>query len=466
MGNGAPIRTFTRDAGVPKGRHRMNEDRTVVYVAMSGVRIYDAELTALGMTLPGFIERGKVIASLPSLGLLTLAGNAPENWSPVYIEIDAFAEDSAQLILQQQPDLVAISSLSARVNDAYKLAAQIKEAGIPVVIGGLHASAMPEEAEMYADVVVVGQGERLWREVLSDFENGSLKHRYVESRKPLLENLNQPAYELLNPDKYNRIPLQTTRGCPLDCQFCGASRLISNYGRKPLAQIEQELDSITSIWPKPFIELADDNTFVNKEWGLQLVKLIGKFGAKWFTETDITFADDDRLLEASAEAGCAQVLIGFESIDESSLRETDQRNWKANQRKRYVEAIEKIQSKGISVNGCFVFGFDSDRESVFETTADFVQESGLTEVQVTILTPFPGTRLYKNLRNQRRLLKENFWDECTLFDVTFRPKNMSVAELRAGFRELVGKLYSECASHERKARQIGITRNRLQGAKN
>jgi radical SAM superfamily enzyme YgiQ (UPF0313 family) len=421
---------------------------------MSGVRIKNERLLSLGMTLPGFVERGKVIASLPSLGLLTIAGCFPENWELDYLEIDDL-DDSELSRRAQDADLVAISTLAARTNDAYRIADQLRAEGKVVVFGGLHASALPNEVLLHANAVVVGEGEPAWSKVLEDYENGQLRqiYRSADARDPVHEFGCHPfpRWDLLEPEKYNRLTLQTTRGCPLDCEFCAASRLISPYRRKSLDRVDAELDRIKEFWPHPFIELADDNTFVNKKWARELVRVLAKHDLRWFTESDISVADDPELLEGLAESGCAQLLIGLESVDATSLESADTKGWKKRKRDSYLERIERIQSYGISVNGCFVIGFDSDGLSVFEATRDFVLESRLSEVQITILTPFPGTALYRRLLGQGRLKEESFWDECTLFDLTFSPTLMSREELESGFHWLAGELYSPEATNRRKS---------------
>ncbi len=431
---------------------------------MSGVRIQNPDLLSLGMTLPGFINRGKVIASLPSLGCLTLAGLTPPDWELAYVEIDHLTDSTFDDVYEKSCDLVAISSLTARINDAYLLADELMKRGRTVVIGGLHASAVPEEARLHSDSVIVGEGEPVWQEVCSDYLVNRLKKEYRAERLHHFAPWSIPRYDLLNPSRYNRITLQTTRGCPLNCTFCGASRLISHYKTKPIELIEQELEAIDAIWPKPFIELADDNTFVNKKWAKEMIKVLKRKKVKWFTESDISIADDEELLTELASSGCAQILVGLESIDPGALDETDTKSWKRKRRSQYFESISKIQEKGISVNGCFIFGFDSDLPSVFDSTAEFALDSGLSEVQITILTPFPGTQLYHKLKHERRMLFENIWDKCTLFDVTFRPRGMSAKELESGFMNLAATLYSRENSSKRKAILNQCTRQRLKHA--
>lgn len=413
---------------------------------MSGVRVDNQKLLDLGLTLPGFVDRSKVIASLPSLGLLILAAHTPDHWEIIYKEIDACADDFLDSIALEAPDLIAFSSLTARINETYKCSQFFRQRGITTAIGGLHVSAMPEEAALYTDVVIQGEGERIWEKLLEDFENGELQKKYssLENNKLAFDfcDAKIPRYDLLDISKYNRLTVQTTRGCPLNCHFCAASRTISKYKKKPILQIEKELEAIFKIWDRPFIELADDNTFVDKKWASDLLQLFGKYKMKWFTETDISIAYDESNLELLAKSNCAQVLIGFETANRSSLQNLDRANWKLKQFDQYYKAIEKIQSYGISVNGCFILGFDSDDESTFTQTKQFIKASNLTEVQITLLTPFPGTALYNQLKSENRLLKENYWEKCTLFDVNFVPKNFSVASLEHHFQELMSDVYA------------------------
>lgn len=439
----------------------------LLFIAMSGVRVKNEALLEVGLTLPGFVERSKVIASLPSLSLLTLAAHTPAHWVVEYREIDELSPEEQAGLLDTPYDLVAISSLTARVLDAYALADALRARGVTVVLGGLHASMMPEEAREHVDAVVQGEGELLWPRLLADFEAGQLLPLYSSFNKTQpayrLSEALEPRYDLLEIEKYNRLTLQTTRGCPLDCEFCGASRLISPYKIKPIHQVRRELEAILELWPQPFIELADDNTFANKRWARELAELLGEYDIPWFTETDISVADDDELLKLLAQAGCTQLLIGFESTDSASLYDLDGRHWKYSQHAYYQEKIAKIQSYGIAVNGCFVLGFDTDDARVFDRTRDFVLGSELADVQITLLTPFPGTALYRRLRSKGRLLKEIFWDQCTLFDVTFQPQQMSAESLEERFRGLMAELYAPEVTARRKHRFRECVRTRRWG---
>lgn len=415
----------------------------IALMAMSGIRVCDTELLELGLTLPGFVERSKTIASLPSLGLLTLAGMTPRHHELSYIEVpDLTAVDP----LPADFDLIAISSYSAQINEAYDLAAQYKSLGIPVVIGGPHVSVLPHEAIDHCDAVVIGEGECVWLDVLNDCENGKLKRIYGSLKgKYSLNNAPIPAFELLDISKYNRLTVQTSRGCPHRCEFCASSiLLVDEYKQKPMHQVLAEIDKIIDIWKNPFIEFADDNTFVNKEYWKELLTQLKERKIKWFTETDLSVSEDEKLLELMRESGCAQVLIGFESPNQPALQGVDLRNdWKYNHFTKYKEAIQKIQSHGVTVNGCFVIGLDGHDETIFEQVFEFVKEAKLYEVQVTILTPFPGTPLYERLKDQNRLLEPEAWTKCTLFDLNFEPLNMTREALAGGFKTLVSKLYDD-----------------------
>lgn len=432
---------------------------------MSGVRVQNQELMALGLTLPGFVERSQVIASLPSLGLLTLAAHTPPHWNVTYTELDQYQESDITAILDQQPDIVAFSALTARINETYALAQRFRQAGITVVIGGLHVTALPQEAQPYVDVVIQGEGERIWEQLLNDFEQQQVQPLYSSLTTPKynfpLHQARIPRYDLLDLSNYNRLTLQTTRGCPLHCSFCAASRTLSAYKKKPLEHIQRELDAIFALWDRPFIELADDNTFVDKKWSKELLKLFGQYKMKWFTETDISVAYDEELLELLAASNCAQVLIGFETSEAEGLKGIDRNDWKYRQFEQYLTAIEKIQSYGISVNGCFIIGFDTDTPESLKRTEEFILSSGLSEVQLTLLTPFPGTDLYTRLKQQNRLLADEYWDKCTLFDLTFVPKHFTVEELEAEFQGLMSRVYAPEVVSQRKRHFRQLLRNKI-----
>jgi radical SAM superfamily enzyme YgiQ (UPF0313 family) len=420
-------------------------------IAMSGLRAHNAELTRLGLTLPGFVERNKTIASLPSLGLLTLAGMTPDDVELGYFEVDNIGDFDD---LSDDYDTVAISSFSAQMKDAYMLADKYRSAGIRVILGGLHVTAKPDEALQHADSIIIGEGEPSWPQLISDLQRGELQSKYDSRATPFdLAEAPMPRYELLDPGRYNRLTVQTQRGCTFDCEFCAASiRLSPLFRVKPVDKVIAEIRHIKEIWPNPFIELADDNTFANRKHGKRLVRALIPEHIRWFTETDISIASDGELLALMRDSGCAQVLIGFESPTLAGLSGVERKsNWKAKQLDSYHSAIDRIQGYGITVNGCFVMGLDSTGPESFQQVLDFVRESGLYEVQATIQTAFPGTPLYDRLQQSGRLIDETAWELCTLFDVNFRPDGMTAQELENNFLWLVQELYSADATRARRA---------------
>lgn len=435
-------------------------------LAMSGIRAHDPVLLKLGLTLPGFVERSKQVAALPSLGLLQLAAATPPGHELAYFEA---AEDLAEPEALYDCDLVAISTFSAQIFEAYSIADRLRAAGVKVALGGLHVSVLPDEAAQHADYVAVGEGEQVWKQIVAAAERGESQRTFRASDAPPVDVscLPIPRYDLLLERPYNRFTVQTSRGCPWRCDFCASTVMLSErYRKRPVEDVIRDVIAIRRLRPNAFLEFADDNTFVDKQWGKELCRALAPLGVKWFTETDISVADDEELLELIAASGCRQLLIGLESPEGSALEGMELRsNFKARRAEGYVDAIERIQAAGVTVNGCFILGLDHHEPAVFARVLEFVERTRLFEVQITYLTAFPGTPLYARFEAEQRLLKQRRWDLCTLFDVNYQPARMSPDELRAGFYELTGKLYSrEAMARRRESFYANLrTRSRTRG---
>ena len=425
------------------------------FIAISGVRAQNKELIELGLTLPGFIERKEVIASLPSLGLLTLAGLTPRDVAVTYTEVP---DPDGMILLPEGLDAVAISSFTAKIRDAYRLADRFRTAGVKVILGGLHVTARAQEASQHADAIVLGEGELGWPKVINDLKQGTLKPIYDHRLDSFdLAHAPMPRFDLLDPNRYNRLTVQTQRGCAWNCEFCAASvRLSPRFKVKPVAKVIAEIRRIKEIWPRPYIEFADDNTFVNKAHAKELVRAVSEEKIRWFTESDISLGDDEELLDLLGESGCAQVLIGLETPEPVALAGVELKsNWKRRRQDSYAESVRQIQKRGITVNGCFVLGLDGSGPDSFDAVLRFIRDIDLYEAQITLMTPFPGTPLHDRLLRENRLLDSEAWDQCTLFDVTYRPTAMSVSELELRFRDLMKKVYDPDFVRERRRRFHG-----------
>lgn len=430
-------------------------------IAMSGIRAASEELMAVGLTLPGVVERSRIVASMPSLSLLTLAALTPPDVEVEYHEIHDLRKHGD---LPSGFDLVAIATFTAQVFDAYAVARHYRERGVPTVMGGLHVTKLPDEALQHCTSVVIGEAEPLWPTVVDDARHGRLKQRYqmpVGFEYDLRESP-LPRFELLDASRYNRVTVQTSRGCPHLCDFCASSIFLTNrYKLKPVERVLAEVRRVKELWPQPFVEFADDNSFVHKAHYRELMTALRDARIGWFTEADISVADDPELLDLMRESGCRQVLIGLESPSEAGLNGVEvRRNWKLRQRSRYEQAVHAIQSHGITVNGCFILGLDGDGEEVFDSIYSFCDRTALFEVQLTVLTPFPGTPLYDRLLREGRILEPGAWQKCTLFDVNHRPTRMSPERLQQGLIELAKRVYDpQFVQHRRErffeARQQG-----------
>lgn len=420
-------------------------------LAMSGIRAHDPKLLELGLTLPGFVERSKAIASLPSLGLLYLAAVTPPGHEIAYYEAEA---DGNEPVEAYNCDLVAISTFSAQVFEAYAIADRLRLAGVKVAMGGLHVTALPEEAARHADYVVTGEGENAWPVVVRAAERSDPPQIIRANLFPPVNaaQLPVPRYDLLGDRPYNQFTVQTTRGCPWRCEFCASNVMLGQpYRKRPVADVIRDIEAIRLVREHPFIEFADDNTFVDKRWGKELCRQLAPQHLKWFTETDISIAEDVELLDLMHAAGCRQVLIGLESPQPEPLAGLEMNHdFKARWFSRYANAIERIQSRGITVNGCFILGLDGHTPAVFEQVLEFACATALYDVQITVLTAFPGTPLYDRLLREGRIIEPGRWDLCTLFDVNYRPLGMSPRQLQEGMYWLTEKLYNaDCTARRR-----------------
>jgi radical SAM superfamily enzyme YgiQ (UPF0313 family) len=278
---------------------------------------------------------------------------------------------------------------------------------------------------------------------LNDFENKRLKPFYQSNQVVNLEDSPLPRFDLLNSDNYHFIWLQTSRGCPHDCEYCTASKIFGRgYRSKTHEQILNELEFIRQHFKNKPISFSDDNFLVNKKSSEPLLEKITDLNIRWQAQSDISIGEDERFLHLLRRSGCSLLFIGLESITEDGLKTIDKRGWKQRQLKNYSSNIRRIQTTGIGVMGAFMVGMDGDDTTIFDRTTHFILRHNLYHASVTIVTPLPGTRLRRRFEKENRLLPTK-WDDYTGYNVNHVPKKMSIAELETGLTCLYRNIYNE-----------------------
>ncbi len=333
----------------------------------------------------------------------------------------------------ERPDLVALTSLTITAPRAYEIARRYRARGVPVVLGGVHATLLPDEAAEYVDVVFQGEAEGRWPGLIRDFEAGSLKSRY-NGAAGALRNLPLPRRDLYR-QRYFLQLVSASRGCRYRCEFCSLWRQAGGRHRaRPPAEVWAELEALPGRRPLFF---TDENVFTDRDWALALFQGLAERGFRrpYAIQASLDIAGDDRVLDALRRSGCMTVLIGFESLSEESLRLMRKGvNLKVGVA-RYKTEIDRLHDHGLAASGTFIFGYDGDGPDVFERTAEFVLEAGIDVAHFGLLTPLPGTDLFARLSREGRLFYTNFPADYARYDLqtaVFRPKKMTPEQLQAG----------------------------------
>jgi len=379
------------------------------------------------------------IEFIPNLALLSLASYLDPSWDIHFIEEDYVpGEQVEDVLFQQDFDIALISIVNYTALRGYEIADRYRKMGVYTVIGGLHASALPEEALLHADTVVVGEGEEILPVFIDDFLNGKPERIYRSETPVDLTKIPPARYDLIeNPRRYNKMPVLATRGCPRNCEFCCFPKLYGRiYRHKTTQQVVTDIKKIMEIHPKPYIHFCDENLFCDREFSRELVREIKKLNVPWECFCDMGIADDDKLLSLLKGSACRDLLIGLETVNPKVMEKVDP--WKYGKLKKYREDIRKIQHYGLPVTGLFILGFDDDDMSVFRNVCNFISDVGLYDMDFAILTPIPGSQLYTRLKKEGRIISEN-WAHYTWTHVNFQPMRMTPGELQEGllwiFRE-------------------------------
>lgn len=364
-----------------------------------------------------------------------LAAHTPED---VQLSLHDASLEALDLGDLPAADLVGISVNSKTAAAAYELADAYRALGVRVVLGGVHVSALPEEALLHADAVVVGEGERVWTDVVRDAQRGRLRPRYQNESWLDLAGLPLPRREVFQSRKY--VPfdvVQTARGCPYPCEFCSVSTYHGKRFRfRPVRDVVVELEQVG-----PRVFFADDNVMVYTKRGRELLEAMTSLRKSWVGQCSLAALHRPDNVALLARSGCKALFIGFESIEPATTRATGKRQ---NDPKRYREVVQRLSDAGIAVWGSFVFGLDGDRLVSFRRTVDFCLESKMTVALFALLTPYPGTRLYTRLRQEGRLLSDAWWldPDNELHAPLFQPLGMSREELRDAWVKAWLRMYS------------------------
>ena len=377
----------------------------------------------------GWWGGGKVLA--PPLVLPLLAGLTPPD-----VEVRLLDENVEPADVNAAADWVAITCMTASAPRAYVIADAFRQRGIPVVMGGIHPTVLPDEAAAYADAVVVGEAEPVWREVLADLTANRLRPRYQSDGYADLAGLPRPRRELLQVDRYLTTNIvQTARGCPNACAFCTVSTVSGRqYRFRPVPEVVEEVRSLPGGW----VGFVDDNIAGHARRAKELFEALIRLRIRWIGQTDLTMAKDPELLSLAARSGCQAMFVGLESLSQENLRATHK---VPNLGTDMGAAIRTIHKAGIEIIGSFVLGLDGDDRGVFARTVEFAERHKLVAAQFAVLTPFPGTAMREQFEREERIVDHD-WSHYTMSNVVFRPQHMTDLELRAGQKYVYGRFYS------------------------
>jgi radical SAM superfamily enzyme YgiQ (UPF0313 family) len=375
--------------------------------------------------------RGRRRAGFPPLALPVLAAITPPG-----VEVRLIDENVEPIDPTEETDLAAISSSTGTAEHAYEVADAYRALGVPVVMGGPHPTALPDEALEHADSVVVGEAEDVWAQVVEDARAGRLRPVYRAEALCDLSALPLPKRDLLKGDAY-LFPgtVETGRGCPQGCKFCSVSRVFGRGRRlRPIRDVVAEIEQIDS----DLIIFMDDNILAPVGRAKELLREIAPLRRKWGGQCWLPPLADDELLDLARKSGCVALFVGFESISEAVLKGA---NKTSNSPARYKELVRKSQDHGVGILGSFVFGFDEDDKTVLKRTVDFAVGARLDVAQFSILTPYPGTTSFDELHSQGRIFDHN-WSNYTMSHAVFHPKQMSAEELKEGHDWAESSFYS------------------------
>ena len=381
---------------------------------------------------------GKVIKKkklyFTGLALPLLAALTPDDW-----ETELIYEVIEDVPFDTDADLIGVSTMGHGVIRSIDIAKEYRRRGKTVILGGYMASIMPEEAVKYCDSLIIGDAELVWQQMLSDFENGNLKKTYEKPLEGNWYSTPSPRFDLLEGKNLGDfLPVQAGRGCPNSCSFCSVSCLYSGrYVKRPLSEVIRDIEQIKSLGYKKIL-LLDDNIFSDRKYLDSLLDTLIKLDISWMSQCEITIGKDDELLEKLQKSGCTTLSFGLESISRESLISMD-KGWAVPA--EYDFLIQNIRNHGIDVSTEMVVGGEGDTLESIRMTKDFIERNKISVPRFYILTPFPGTRFFDQIKEEGRLVNNDIYS----YDGTsavYRPKNMTPDELTQAYWELYSELFT------------------------
>ena len=384
---------------------------------------------------------------IPQLTLSLLAALTPPEHEIQIVE-EAFGE---KVNFDGDYDVIGISIMTQTSIRGYQIANEFKKRGKIVVFGGIHATAMPEEAIRFGNSVVIGEAEGLWDIVLDDIRHHRLKSFYKLDQLPDLQNHISPRRDLIkcSSGKFSIAPIETTRGCPYNCDFCTVSRFFGTRQRhKPIRDIIIDIESCK----EKNLFFLDDNITGNKRYAKDLFREMIPQKKIWVGQASIQVANDTELVKLAYKSGCRALLIGFESMSDSGINQYHKTLKTIDEN---ILAVKKLQDNGIMTMASLIFGLDSDTPEVFDVAHEFLTRSKAAFFQACVLTPYPGTPVFNKLLSQGRILTDD-WRMFNASKVIIRPENISPEKLLDEYNKIKWHFYSNLSILKRSYPNIKI----------